>query len=85
MLSTVSTMSSASTVFTMYLSSTMSATSIVSTNDQDHMVQKIISINYELQLSHGQLQFLASSNQGTDRIACLVFLIDRIRGSTIAI
>ena len=49
------------------------------------MVQKIISINCELQLSHGQLQFLASSNQGTDRMSCLVFLIDRIRDSTIAI
>lgn len=49
------------------------------------MIQKIISINYELQLSHGQLQFLASSNLGTGRIACLVFLIERIRGSTIAI
>lgn len=63
----------------------MSTTSIVSTNDQDHMAQKIISINYELQLSHGQLQFLASSNRGTGRMSCLVFLIDRIRGSTIAI
>lgn len=63
----------------------MSTTSIVSSNDQDHMVQKIISINYELQLSHGQLQFLASSNQGTDRMSCFVFLIDRIRDSTIAI
>lgn len=65
--------------------STMSTTSIVSTNDQDHMAQKIVSINYELQLSHGQLQFLASSNQRTDRTVSLVFLIDRIRGSTIAI
>lgn len=49
------------------------------------MAQKIVSINYELQLSHGQLQFLASSNQRTDRTVSLVFLIDRIRGSTIAI
>ena len=49
------------------------------------MAQKIVSIYYELQLSHGQLQFLASSNQRTDRTVSLVFLIDRIRGSTIAI
>lgn len=33
-------------------------------------------IYYELQLSHGQLQFLASSNQGTDRMSCLVSLIE---------
>lgn len=40
------------------------------------MEQKNISINYELQLSHGQLHFLASSNQGTDRMSCLVSLIE---------
>lgn len=32
--------------------------------------------DYELQLTSGQLQFLASSHQGTDRMHCLVTLIE---------
>lgn len=41
------------------------------------MLKENITSNYELQLTSGQLQFLASCGQGIDKMHCLVSLIGK--------
>lgn len=41
------------------------------------MLKEITTSDYELQLTSGQLMFLASDGQGINRMSCLVSLIER--------